>query len=400
MKTVVNIAAWPRVWIPILTGFGLAPNGTVKINFRTEKPCPNAYVVLMNAAQFRRPGLLSILYSTKRRDTTGGYLPCEWRASLAHPVNATYRTRGTEPDLYFLGVLQDSMGAAERLTGAASFENPGGDHLSVQQLPYPRVMLGVAWIYMGSAVFLALLVLLRRRNRSRLHALLLVALLLKFLVLLLSRNDIMINSHTGDPSMSRQVLWQLLSQVQMVVEVLVFYVIGLGWKVMRSHLRPSEWAFCGTIGFLSFLLGSFEVACEMFASCGTRSYHLTQFILHSLCSLVVIIATNFNIFTLQRQIGEALATPETGAVYAKYRAYCIFRGLFLYFVILPALGNFLFVHVITWNELWVKFFIQECSLWIIYTGVMWLFRPGPKHLRVFELAVVESSDSGSDISAE
>jgi len=180
----------------------------------------------------------------------------------------------------------------------------------------------------------------------------------------------------------------------------MFYVIGLGWKVMRSHLRASEWAFAGAVGSISFFLGTFEVACNTSAQCGSQSYLLTQFTLHSLCFLVVIIATNFNIFTLQRQIMEALAAPETSVLYAKHTAYCWFRGVFLYFVIVPTVTNFLALHVVSWDQLWVIAFVREGSLWVIYTSVLWLFRPGLARLRVFELAVVDSSDSSSETSQE
>ncbi|CAK0826714.1 unnamed protein product [Prorocentrum cordatum] len=121
-------------------------------------------------------------------------------------------------------------------------------------------------------------------------------------------------------------------------------MVGLGWKVVRSHLRYSEWLFAGVVSGLSFLFGMTQVVCNTLGVCGGgQSYLLTQFTLHSLwpTALVVIIATNFNIFSLQRQISEALASPDTSGLYAKHRAYSFFRGFFLYFVILPTMTNFL-----------------------------------------------------------
>merc|ERR1719326_1315545 len=108
--------------------------------------------------------------------------------------------------------------------------------------------------------------------------------------------------------------------------------------------------------------------------CTPQSYVLTQFTLHSLCFLVVIVATNFNIFTLQRQIVEALATPDTGVLYTKHHAYCWFRGFFLFFVIIPSVTNFLNLHVLSWDELWVLIFVRELSLWLVHLAVLLLFR--------------------------
>lgn len=237
--------------------------------------------------------------------------------------------------------------------------------------------------------------ILHRKGASRLHFLILATLMLKCFVLLLIRQDISIVAKSGRPSLSHQVIVEIVGQIESILEVIVFYIIGLGWKITRSHLRPSEWAFATTIATLSFFLGSFKIACSTFAACTGKSYLLTQFTLHSLCFLVVIVATNFNIFTLQRQIAEALATPDTGKLYTKHQAYCWFRGFFLFFVITPSLVNFLAAHVLTWEEYWVVLFVKEFSLWLVHTAVAFLFRPGNKKLIVFELAVVESSDSDS-----
>lgn len=90
---------------------------------------------------------------------------------------------------------------------------------------------------------------------------------------------------------------------------------------------------------------------------------------------------------------EALATPDTGKLYMKHRAYSCFRGFFLFFVIIPSIKNFLNLHVLSWDELWVLVFVEEFSLWLVHLAVLVLFRPGNQQLTVFELAVVDSSDS-------
>jgi len=386
----------PYFWTPMMSGVGLAPNATVRVDLRTSHPCPDAFVVLFSEPQLQMCAPLLV----HRGPKPSTYLPCSWRASLAGPVNASHLVQASSTARYFLGVVQAVPGAVQGLGGEVGFVNPGGSQLPVQQRSTPRVVNTMAWAFLGSALALLVLLAVRRRGRSRLHGLLLLALMTKCLVLVLIQNDIKALARAGRQSLDRQVLWQLLRQIQLILEVLVFYVIGLGWKVMRSHLRPSEWAFAGVVGSISFFLGTFEVACNTFAACGSQSYLLTQFTLHSLCFLVVIIATNFNIFTLQRQIAEALAAPETSTLYAKQRAYCWFRGFFLYFVIVPTVTNFLALHVVRWDELWVIVLVREGSLWAIYTAVLWLFRPGLSHLRVFELAVVESSDSESSDSHE
>jgi len=323
------------------------------------------------------------------------YLPSEWRASLAEPIDAVHTVKARENGRYTLGILQAVEHSVQDLSGYVGFKNPGGEELSLRYQHVPKTILFVAWLFFGSSTFLFVLTALRRRGRSRLHGFILATLIVKCFTLLLMRQDIVQLSRTGKQLLWRQILWQLMRQVELILEVIVFYVIGLGWKVTRTHLRASEWAFATTISMLSVCLGSFEVACNTIMPCTGQSYVLTQFTLHSLCYLVVIVATNFNIFTLQRQIMEALATPETGVLYNKYHSYCWFRGFFLFFVVIPSITNFLAFHVLSWDEMWVVVLVKECSHWAVQSAVIMLFRPGPRQLLVFELAVVESSDSDS-----
>lgn len=254
----------------------------------------------------------------------------------------------------------------------------------------------MAWAFGCSSLWLLALIVLHRHGRSRLHGVILLALVSKCAVMVALSQDMQVVARTGRATAATQFPLQLLKQAQLVVEVLLFYLIGLGWKVTRPHLKASQWAFAASIGVLSFSLGSMEAACEAMGTCKRQNYLLTQFTLHSLCFLVGIVATNVNIFVLQRHIHEALAAPETSQLYAKHGAYCWFRMVFLYLVVVPTLTNILDLHVVHWDELWVVMLVRQGSLWIIYTAVLWLFRPGLAVLPVFNLAVVESSDSGSD----
>jgi len=389
----VDIPALQWFWNPILPGVGLSPNATVSVNLSTklagsEKPAPNVFVVLFSESQIA--GSFDLLVS--RSATPSSYLPCAWRASLAGAVERTHRVQASSTGRYWLGLLRAVADIPESVSGEVSFVNPEGEHLPVQQQAVPTVILVVAALFFASGVAFLAMMSLWRRGRTRLHALIVTTIFAKCLVLVLVRDDISRVSRTGQQSVARQIFWQLLRQLEATMEVAVFYVVGLGWKIMRPHLRQSEWAFGATVAAVSLFLGGFEVMCQTFEACLGQSYLLTQFTLHSLCFLVVIVATNFNIFTLQRQISEALATPETGALYAKHRAYCFFRGSFLFFIV----ANVLALHVLNWDELWVVVLVREVSLWIVHSSVFLLFRPGMRHLRVFELAVVESSSDGED----
>jgi len=242
-------------------------------------------------------------------------------------------------------------------------------------------------------VFLFAATAVRRRSRTRLHALLMLELLVKSFVMLSGYRDFEHVAKTGWSSLGTEVLFRIAAQVHLVLELVTFYAIGLGWCVMRPHLRLVEWAFIGFVSLMSIILGLLEIACDTIAICTDSTFALTQFTLHSLCFLVIIAKTNFNVFTLQRQISEALAAPETGNLYCKHRAYCRFRIIFLFFIAIPSLTNFLILfRVVEWQEFWLFVLAKEACNWCVHTATVVVFKPGPKSLGVLDLAVVDDSD--------
>eukprot|EP00933_Yihiella_yeosuensis_P026439 TRINITY_DN20500_c8_g1_i1.p1 TRINITY_DN20500_c8_g1~~TRINITY_DN20500_c8_g1_i1.p1 ORF type:complete len:418 (-),score=35.97 TRINITY_DN20500_c8_g1_i1:310-1467(-) len=381
-----------------MSGVSLSPGATVSVNLRTDKPSPNGFVILLNDEQLRA-SILPLLHRLPRQIQIEGnsYLPCAWRGSLADPLNVSHKVLSDRIHSYALGVLQARPGSVTGLAGEVGFMNPGGSHLPAHEEGTAECAHVMACLFLASTALLALLTVLRWRSRTKLHLVVFGNLFSKVLMLTFLMKDMEVSAKSGKPSAVRTALWQLLRQFQQVMAVLVFFVIGLGWKVMRPNLRNSEWAFGGMVSLISFLLGTLEVACTTFGSCNPQRYLLTQFTVHSLCFLVVIIATNFNVFVLQRQITEARASPEVSGLYSKLHSYSWFRGFFLYFVIIPTVVSTLTLHSISFRGLWV---VRETSEWIVFTGVMWLFRPGSlSRLKVFELAVVDNSD-GEDGDAD
>lgn len=215
----------------------------------------------------------------------------------------------------------------------------------------------------------------------------------KGLVMLLMSGAMQALERTGEELTIRQIMWQMLGHVAKVLELMVFYTVGLGWKVIRRQLRPEEWTFALGVAVPSLLLGFLDVTCNKTGTCPGKNYLLTQFTLHSLCYLLVIVATNFNIFMLQHQISESVAALDTGILYAKHLRYGYFRVVFVVFMIIPTITNTLSLHALNWQEVWVVMLMHEALLWGVVVAVCWLFWPGVYHLRVFELAVNSDSET-------
>merc|ERR1712100_805779 len=119
----------------------------------------------------------------------------------------------------------------------------------------------------------------------------------------------------------------------------MFLLISLGWKFLRSSLNVTEVRFAVGISVISFYLGVFEVTCT--TSSAWRGYHLSRYILHSLCCLVVIVAMNFNLQMIHSQLLDAPASMDAGKTYTKLRAYRAFRWVFLAFIVAPTIELFL-----------------------------------------------------------
>lgn len=211
----------------------------------------------------------------------------------------------------------------------------------------------------------------------------LAVIFLKSFELLLRWADRMEVSRSGKDSTIGDISWQLVEKVQTILELMMFLLISLGWKFLRSTLNVTEVRFAVGISVISFYLGVFEIACTTDTTCS--GYQLSRYILHSLCCLVVIVATNFNLQMIYAQLADAPATVESGRMYGKLRAYRAFRWVFIAFIIAPTAEVLFRVSLMPWDSLWVFVLLQQLERWVIYACVLFYFRPNPNPLRVFEL---------------
>eukprot|EP00913_Durusdinium_trenchii_P023133 g21715.t1 len=188
---------------------------------------------------------------------------------------------------------------------------------------------------------------------SALHSLLFLVLSLRAVVLLLRWVDFSLVVLNGQESNVADISWALFGKVQNILELMMFLLISLGWKVLRATLDVSEIRFAVAISIISFYLGIFQVACTTPSQC---SY------------LVIIVAMNFNLQKLASAIADAPATVESGKLYRKK------------------------VTIIPWDQQWLFVLLQELRTWVIYVLLIYAYRPDPTPLRVFQLTEREASD--------
>lgn len=375
------------LWVWIAANIGLDPASTITIDLYNDRPANDTYVMVLTYEQ-------RSVWQSLRSDpgdtgpTFDGYLVSYWRGVLTDQLHARLPVRASGKDRYNIGILNPHRSPLQ-LRGEVSLIGPNGEELPLQSQSLPGVLLATATLFLGTIAACAVLVAITRR-RTPIHAVMGSTVALKGVVLLLWWFDCWQMARTGLDSAVSSIGWQLLDKVQTIMELMMFLLIALGWKIIRGSLQVTEVRFAVGLSIISFYLGVFEVACTTQSTCS--GYQLSRYILHSLCYLVVIVAMNFNLQMLYAQLVDAPASLESSKLYRKYQAYRVFRWIFLAFIIAPTVELFLKVSVIPWDATWLFVLIQQLRTWAIYVCVLGAFRPEPPPLRVFEL----TRDAGSD----
>lgn len=383
-----------------LMGNGLAPNATIAIDLVNEQPADDTYVMVITQTQYVlwRPWWQAQvqeqaqreLYGTHVQNHPNSYLVSHWRGVLYDRLQASFQIDARTKDRYLV-LIMNTRRALLKLSGSVSLLNPGGEQLVLQWRKVPEVLLWTSALFFGSCLlFAGLLATATRRGRNAMHVVIASVLLLKGIVLLLKWNNRMQVSRLGYDTVLGQLSWQLLEKVQTIMELMMFLLIALGWKLLRGSLNITEMRFAGGISVISFYLGVFEVACTTQSTCS--GYTLSRYILHALCYLVVIVAMNFNLQMIAAQISDSTASVDSGKLYRKHHAYQVFRWVFLAFIIAPTVELFLKVTVVPWDAMWLYWLVVELRTWMIYTCVVVTFRPEPPAPRVFELTQTGSDD--------
>jgi len=380
--------AWP--WTPLTPELLYVPGTRFRVNVSAHLPNENLALAMLTAHQRSRV--------EHDMDDRQGYPMSLWRASLAEPVVATFQSWSKEP--VAIGILQNWPTFPPMVvTGAVSFDPVGGRHLP-PELQVSNLVLSFVFVACCASILMLRVYTLRFKDcRSRLHLAFLGCFLLKFLTLLLQLVELIDSDVTGYPSFFREISAVVLKHVQDICIMGVFFLIGVGWKITRQHLRSSEWIFALVAMAIGFLLRMMSFLCGLLGACNPIRYKLTVFTVNALCSLVIIVATNFNIFVLTRQLQESHVSSEASWIYAKFYAYMRFRICYLYYIMLEVACD---AAMRLFREPIVQV-MKEVVEWLLLTVVLWVWRPGyMEEYKVFDLACasdVPSSDSEEPLGA-
>jgi len=188
-----------------------------------------------------------------------------------------------------------------------------------------------------------------------------------------------------------------LEKITSTLELLLFLLLAVGYKVVRANLNLTEIRFLLGLTGISLYLGVVECTCTTPGSCS--GYKLCRDLLQALAFLVIIVAMNFNLQSLAHQIVDTSASVESARLYSKLKTYQTFRWIFLVFIGLPSFLVFMRLSLIDWRSFWLDILLKEV---IGGTGVVlalaYAFQPRYGLLRIFELSIRrrEEEESSGD----
>lgn len=395
MSSSISLPPSDLLWTFLAYDIGLDPMATISVKLINLRPANDTFLMILTHSQLLEWHQKDAEALSMSEDVIGynSYLVSAWRQNFAEELSVWFTATSSKRDRYHVGVMNAHKSVIQ-LQGAINLVQADGNELPVEQQGLVPVLMFTSALYASLAwIMCSVLVTSWRRTRTRIHTIIVLVVLLKGLATLLHWCDLLFVSGTGKTRKCFSLGWLLVDKVQTMAELMMFLMISLGWKVMRPSLSVTEVRATISVALFSLHLGVAELACSTAATCA--GYQLGRYILHAICTLVIMVAVNFNLHLIQSQISEAPATVEVGDKYTKRGAYRAFRLVVLSFIMAPTVEVCIKVTCVPWDAIWVFALVQHLRCLVLYAVVAYFFRPSSPPLRVLELTCAINSDDDS-----
>jgi len=286
-----------------------------------------------------------------------------------------------------------------KLDGVINMTNPGGNHLSYEQIGSETVAYFLLWAFLVIAIVYAVLITTVWYGRgTALHWLMVVTLLVKGVCMALDGANISAYSTLGELTPFQMVLPRLVSKLQDILSLMLFLLLGLGWKVHRESLVMLEVRFCAGVSVLSFYLGIFEASMENTPLANVvPNAQVSRHILHALTFLCIIVAINFNVSFLENKLSKDGISLSTGLSYQHYESYKAYRWIFVFFILKPTILLFYrlsFLDAINFWDDWLYTLLDNLADGAIHVSLMYSFKP-TSPLSLFKDILQEDPSNGA-----
>jgi hypothetical protein len=255
-----------------------------------------------------------------------------------------------------------------------------------KKLPFAlQVMFNVVTCVL--AVYLSIIIV-NMKLVTILHYIFLFLVSYTLLFLACWRSGLLLEDSVGDRS-HWKTRWipGLLEKGFDIIEVVVYFIVAVGWKSVRNHLYPTELQFITIGSTISFILGVFEIACgDDAVSAG--NFTSARMIVHMFGYLAAIVGFNFQLaFGTSILQDSSIASRDTARTYFFLDKFWWFRAVFLAFIIQPTVSVVIRSDILDWQDDWLFVTFFWATKIALLVTVAFVFRPQP----VSRMSVVEMS---------
>lgn len=364
----------------------LAQGATISVNISVVKVTGDPSFVILTGSQ-----LMDWLYMPPRPLPQGGwsnYLICSWRMPLKSTIDIVYNVSGRKPEEYWIGVLTEPMMPIE-VEGTVSFENPGGQHLSLEMVGYPETVRCACMAFLLLAVGVAIGFFFKLpRGMNALHSLFFFCITAKVSELFYKWRYFKKMEEYGIWSRESEQFWKITKHAHESCQLMMWLLLALGWRVRPSGLHPQETRVVATFllqGFLSTSVQAMAIA-DGFTFQQLMTLKLGLF----MSRFVQILLVYFLMDVHLRMLADHIKDSPLSLVLAKdYQQYEIMKNCKSYFLLsFAAPSAMLGVQVAIFGRdsgRWILEILQQTSFWVLYFFMFLTLLPSGPPARITRL---------------
>lgn len=368
---------WPQensgfFWA-LLHDVGLRPGATISVNISVVNTTHTPVFVILTHSQWMRWLETPMRELRGRGSSHSSYLISAWRRPIRGRLDIKFKVSLPGAERYYAGVMNERL-LPLRLEGYVAYENPGGQHLKLQQIGLSHIwrLSSRAFLFLTTVV-VAFWVRSRTGTMVHVHALLAFCLALKSAEMACKCRFLEQLSRHGDAPVWHNQAQQATSKLHAISEMLFMLLTALGWRVLRP-LSGMEWrviAFALTFTSCLVVLQELAIDATSDARPSMMNFALFFYTTQVSCHLVVLMILNLHIQVMVHLLQESPLSPPTAMMYHKYRTYLWFRRLFVAIMLRPFAVIWLRVSLFSLSGDWVIAAFSQGSLWLLYAGIFW-----------------------------
>eukprot|EP00002_Diphylleia_rotans_P030826 TRINITY_DN6378_c0_g1_i1.p1 TRINITY_DN6378_c0_g1~~TRINITY_DN6378_c0_g1_i1.p1 ORF type:complete len:273 (+),score=45.95 TRINITY_DN6378_c0_g1_i1:247-1065(+) len=154
---------------------------------------------------------------------------------------------------------------------------------------------------------------------------------------------------------------------------MILVLTSTGWSITRNYFTNRE-RFFSIVGFILFIAFHFlQTTCTDGQNCGgyVLGFQAIKFVI----TFGVILGMNANIERLRVAARDYQYGPSRSDLFVKLRMFTSFRWVFLAYLILPVVLLFIDVLILTWQQSWIDYLLDQLLLFAIFVMIGHTFRP-------------------------